>query len=189
MTELETATTTTDAPASPRYLFLAVLSALSLACDLGSKLWAERRLDRPDAYFHPVELIKGNLDFILAKNRGGAWGLLQDTPEYVRRPFFLLVSVLAIAFIVSLYRRLAPDQRALRWGLPLVLGGALGNLVDRIRYSYVIDFIHAHMKWGGKDHSWPTFNVADIAICIGVGLMAIDMFSAGRQKRKQADAA
>ncbi len=169
---------TTSAPPAyrPSYAFLAVVSALALAADLGSKVWAERRLDGADAYFHPVELIKGNLDFVLAKNRGGAWGLLQDTPEYVRRPFFLLVSLLAITFIVSLYRRLAPTQRALRWGLPLVLGGALGNLVDRIRYSHVIDFIHAHMKWGGRDHSWPTFNVADIAICVGVGLMAIDMF-------------
>jgi lipoprotein signal peptidase len=91
-----------------------------------------------------------------------------------------LISALAITFIVSLYRRLAPTQHALRWGLPLVLGGALGNLVDRIRYSHVIDFIHAHMKWGGHDHSWPTFNVADIAICVGVGLMAIDMFSTGK---------
>jgi lipoprotein signal peptidase len=192
MTELET---TSDAVPEnqpravyrPSYVFLAVVSILSLAADLGTKLWAEKRLDGADAYFHPVELIKGNLDFVLAKNRGGAWGLLQDTPEYVRRPFFLLVSALAITFIVSLYRRLAPGQRALKWGLPLVLGGALGNLVDRIRYSHVIDFIHAHMKWGGRDHSWPTFNVADIAICVGVGLMALDMFGS-KQKLKPSDA-
>jgi lipoprotein signal peptidase len=172
----------------PSYVFLAVVSAVSLVADLATKLWAERRLDGPDAYFHPVELIKGHLDFVLAKNRGGAWGLLQDTPEYVRRPFFLLVSALAITFIVSLYRRLAPNQHALRWGLPLVLGGALGNLVDRIRYSHVIDFIHAHAKWGGRDHSWPTFNVADIAICVGVGLMAIDMFGGGKSKPRPSDA-
>jgi lipoprotein signal peptidase len=172
----------------PSYVFLAVVSAVTLAADLGTKLWAERRLDGPEGYFHPIELIKGHLDFVLAKNRGGAWGLLQDTPEYVRRPFFLLVSALAITFIVSLYRRLAPGQRALRWGLPLVLGGALGNLVDRIRYSYVIDFIHAHAKWGGRDHSWPTFNVADIAICVGVGLMAIDMFGGGKSKPRPSDA-
>ncbi len=199
MTDIETtseATTEAQAPPPatdatpkyrPSYVFLAVVATVSLAADLLTKLSAEKRLEGSEAYFHPVELIKGNLDFVLAKNRGGAWGLLQDTPEYVRRPFFLLVSALAIAFIVSLYRRLAPNQKALRWGLPLVLGGALGNLVDRIRYSHVIDFIHAHMKWSGKDHSWPTFNVADIAICIGVGLMAIDMFS-GPKKPKRAHA-
>jgi lipoprotein signal peptidase len=166
----------------PSFVFLGIVSAITLAADLGTKMWAERRLDRPDAFFHPVVLIKGHLDFVLAKNRGGAWGLLQDTPEYVRRPFFLLVSAVAITFILSLYRRLLPDQHALRWGLPLVLGGALGNFVDRIRYSYVIDFIHAHMSWGGKDHSWPTFNVADIAICVGVGLIAIDMFGGKKDK-------
>jgi lipoprotein signal peptidase len=165
----------------PSFLFLAIVSSITLAADLGTKLWAERRLDRPDAIFHPVELIKGHLDFVLAKNRGGAWGLLQDTQEYVRRPFFLLVSAVAITFILSLYRRLLPTQRALRWGLPLVLGGALGNFVDRIRYSYVIDFIHAHMTWGGRDHSWPTFNVADIAICVGVGLIALDMFGSNKK--------
>ena len=78
---------------------------------------------------------------MLAKNRGGAWGLLQSANENVRRPFFLLVSVAAITFIVTLYRRLQPKQRALKWGLPLVLGGALGNVFDRIRYGHVIDFI------------------------------------------------
>jgi signal peptidase II len=175
--------------ARPSYLFLVAVAGISLVLDLGSKAWAERRLDAPDAYFHPVVVIKDHLDFVLAKNRGGAWGLLQDTPEYVRRPFFLLVSLLAIAFIVSLYRKLGRDQWAMRWGLPLVLGGALGNLVDRIRYSHVIDFIHAHASWGGRDHSWPTFNVADIAICVGVGLMAIDMFTSPKPSpAKTADA-
>ena len=173
----------------PSFLFLAIVSSITLAIDLGTKLWAERTLDRADAVFHPIELIKGHLDFVLAKNRGGAWGLLQDTPEYVRRPFFLLVSAIAITFILSLYRRLSPNQHALKWGLPLVLGGALGNFVDRIRYSYVIDFIHAHMTWGGRDHSWPTFNVADIAICVGVGLIAIDMFTSPKDAPKPDHAA
>src|SRR3954466_9637087 len=80
----------------PSYVFLGVVSAIALVLDLGTKLWDERRLEGPEAFFHPVELIPGNLDFVLAKNRGGAWGLLQDTPELVRRPFFLLVSALAI---------------------------------------------------------------------------------------------
>jgi signal peptidase II len=132
--------------------------------------------------------------FVLAKNKGGAWGLLQGQSENVRRPFFLLVSVAAIAFIVTLYRRLQPRQHALKWGLPLVLGGALGNVFDRIRYGYVIDFIDYRADWIKKlneliqkkypghivtDH-WPTFNVADIAICVGVALMAIDMLTSRR---------
>ena len=60
------------------------------------------------------------------------------------------------------------------------MGGALGNVFDRIRYGYVIDFIDLHTIYKGVDHHWPTFNVADIAICVGVGLMAVDMFTSRR---------
>src|SRR3954469_16685647 len=115
---------------------------------------------------------------VLAKNKGGAWGLLQGQSENVRRPFFLLVSVAAIAFIMTLYRRLHRKQHALKWGLPLVLGGALGNVFDRIRYGHVIDFIDYRADWVLKMNDvfvrtkvsrmstahWPTFNVADVWI-------------------------
>jgi signal peptidase II len=161
------------------YLFLIIVSVVTLASDIASKLWAEKHLD---GYPGTVEVWKTHVTLILAKNRGGAWGLLQGTSENVRRPFFLLVSVAAIAFIVTLYRRLQPRQRALRWGLPLVLGGALGNVFDRVRYGHVIDFIDVHMFWNSVEHHWPTFNVADIAICVGVGLMAIDMFTSKRPR-------
>jgi signal peptidase II len=178
----------------PSALFLAVVSIASLVADIGSKLWAEKRLADYPGY---VTLIENHLMFVLAKNKGGAWGLLQGESENVRRPFFLLVSVAAIAFIVTLYRRLQPRQYALKWGLPLVLGGALGNVFDRIRYGYVIDFIDYRAEWIKKlneliakyspkhvvtDH-WPTFNVADIAICVGVALMAVDMLTSRRGKK------
>ena len=159
------------------YVFLGLVAIISLALDVGTKAWAARHLD---GYPGTLEIWTGHLTLVLARNRGGAWGLLQSTSENVRRPFFLLVSVAAIAFIMTLYRRLLPRQRALKWGLPLVLGGALGNVLDRIRYGQVIDFIDAHMVWKGVDRHWPTFNVADIAICVGVGLMAVDMFTTKR---------
>ncbi len=165
---------------SPSYVFLIIVSVISLLADVSTKLWAERTLE---GYPGIIQVWEGHMAFILAKNRGGAWGLLQSTNENVRRPFFLLVSAAAIAFIVTLYRRLQPRQRALKWGLPLVLGGALGNVFDRIRYGHVIDFIDVHVVYKGVDHHWPTFNVADIAICVGVALMAIDMFSARRPRR------
>jgi signal peptidase II len=173
---------------NPSYVFLALVSLVTLAADIVTKAWAEHHLDGLPG---TAELWKNHLTLILAKNRGGAWGLLQSTSENVRRPFFLLVSVAAIAFIMTLYRRLQGHQSALRWGLPLVLGGALGNVYDRIRYGHVIDFIDAHTTYPGLasrllrepvgvDHHWPTFNVADIAICVGVGLMAVDMFTSKR---------
>ncbi|WP_437594159.1 signal peptidase II [Sorangium sp. So ce1000] len=171
----------------PSYLFLIAVSALTLAADLGTKWWAKDRLEpqaltdlaaapRPLA-LRKIEVIKDHLNLIFAKNHGGAWGILGDESEAIRRPFFLLVSLAAIVFIVSLYRKLHPSQIALRWGLPLVLGGALGNLVDRIRYGYVVDFIQIRLT---STFVWPTFNVADVAIVVGVGLMAIDMFSPRR---------
>jgi lipoprotein signal peptidase len=169
----------TPRPAHPSYVFLAVVAILSQAGDIASKTWAEKRLD---GFPGIINIWKDHIAFVLAKNKGGAWGLLQTTSENVRRPFFLLVSLAAIAFIVTLYRRLLPSQRALRWGLPLVLGGALGNVFDRIRYGHVIDFIDVHIILKGRDHHWPTFNVADVAICVGVGLMALDMFTSKRPR-------
>jgi signal peptidase II len=168
---------TPKAPPHPGYAFLAIVSIATLAADLGSKHWAKLRLEQPKVWTERrIEVIQGFFSFVFAKNRGGAWGILQDEPESIRRPFFLGISVLAIVFIVSLYRKLTPQQWALKWGLPLVLGGALGNLVNRIQLNYVVDFI----DFSYKGHHWPTFNVADIAIVAGVGLMAIDMFTPRR---------
>ena len=187
--------TPTDSVVGPSFVFFGVLSALSLAMDVGSKAWAEIVLGKRTLIDPAIVLIEDHLSLTLAYNKGGAWGLLQSAGDNIRKPFFLLVSALAIAFIVSLYGRLAPGQRALKWGLPLVLGGALGNLSDRIVRSSVIDFIdyradwvqsmneliakYLAPKWTITDH-WPTFNVADISICIGVGLMAIDMLTSRR---------
>lgn len=95
---------------------------------------------------------------------------------------------------MTLYRRLTPRQHALRWGLPLVLGGALGNVFDRVRYGHVIDFIDYRAEWVRSMNTFiakhapgdyvtdhlPTFNVADVAICVGVGLMAAGDFTARR---------
>jgi signal peptidase II len=181
-------------PARPSFLFFGAVAAVSLVADVTSKAWAEIVLSKRTLIDPAIVLIRDHLSLTLAYNKGGAWGLLQNSSEVVRRPFFLLVSGLAIAFIVSLYGRLVVGQRALKWGLPLVLGGALGNLSDRIIRSSVIDFIdfranwietmnHGIAKvakgWGITDH-WPTFNVADVSICVGVGLMALDMFLSKR---------
>jgi signal peptidase II len=178
----------------PSYLFFGIVAAASLLADVVTKAWAEIALTDPGRTERSIEVIGDHLAFTLAYNRGGAWGLLQNASELVRRPFFVVVSLAAVVFIYSLYSRLTPDQRALKWGLPLVLGGALGNLADRIIRSSVVDFIDYRAGWIGTMNDaiarvfsswhvtehWPTFNVADIWICIGVGLMAIDMFTSRR---------
>jgi signal peptidase II len=184
------------------FKFFGAVAAICLLADVVTKAWAEVELTRRTA-FDPLVIVEGNLNLALAYNRGGAWGLLQNASENVRRPFFLVVSVAAIAFIVSLYGKLQPNQRALRWGLPLVLGGALGNLADRVTRGSVVDFIDYRAGWVETmnellaklvsgwhvtDH-WPTFNVADISICVGVGLMAVDMLTSSRRRAERSAAA
>lgn len=179
----------------PGFLSFGIIAGVALLCDVLAKAWAELALSSRLSSDPSLVLIKDQLTLTLAYNRGGAWGLLQDADKQVRGLFFPIVSVAAIAFIVSLYSRLSPHQKALRWGLPLVLGGALGNFTDRIVRGSVIDFIDyradwvhemnvwiARLRpgWGITDH-WPTFNIADVCICVGVGLMALDMFIGRRR--------
>jgi signal peptidase II len=176
-----------ESPRPASITFLVVVTFISLAADLVTKYYAKSRLsgfDTKSHALHRVEVWKGHLDFIFAQNPGGAWSFLRSLPDTLRRPFFLVVSAAAIVFIISIYRRIGDDQRAMKWGLPLALGGAMGNLVDRMRYGWVVDFIDVYISRKGREHHWPTFNVADIAIVVGVGLMAIDMlWISGRKPR------
>jgi signal peptidase II len=172
-----------------------------LIADVASKAWAVVALDSATQRHQFMVIVKDSLSFVLAYNRGGAWGLFNGAADAFRKPFFLIVSVLAIIFIVSLYRKVRGDQWALKWGLPLVLGGALGNLTDRVTRIGVVDFIDYRADWvlamnqliakiskgwTVTDH-WPTFNVADIAICVGVGLMALDVLFSKRQHGSSGD--
>jgi signal peptidase II len=176
--------------ARPNYVFLGVVAALVLVADAASKWWAETTLLARPSDEPTIVLVDDVLSFSLAYNKGGAFGMLAGETGFWRQPFFVLVSIGAVLFIVSLYKKLLPEQHTLRWGLPLVLGGALGNLADRIFRGQVVDFIDYRAGWVelmneliAKLNStwhvtrhWPTFNVADMAICVGIGLMALDMF-------------
>jgi len=186
---------------SPSYLALGLVAAVVLVSDALTKWWAETTLSKLTYENPSIVLVEDVLTFTLAYNKGGAFGMLADENDVWRQPFFLLVSVGAVAFIVSLYRKLSPEQRALRWGLPLVLGGALGNLADRLAKGQVVDFIDYRAGWVEAMNQliakvndgwhvtshWPTFNVADMAICVGIGLMALDMFFARNQPRPSGD--
>jgi signal peptidase II len=111
-----------------------------------------------------------------AENPGAAWGLFRGLPPHIRGPLFHLVSLGAVVFITWYFSRLSgkdPKERWALWGLPLVLGGALGNYIDRLARAFVIDFLEAH--WYDKA-AWPSFNVADSAIVVGVGLLLVDAF-------------
>jgi signal peptidase II len=125
-----------------------------------------------------VATVTGFWDHRYTQNRGAAWGFLAGSGEKFRVPFFHLVSVAAVIFIFSYYRKLRTDQRYLQFALALVLGGALGNALDRILRGYVIDFIDWHWfdpNWLRPSLHWPTFNVADAGISVGLALLLLEM--------------
>lgn len=111
--------------------------------------------------------------FTYVRNQGAAFSLLNDAPAYFRDPFFMIVPLIALAAIAVLYRKLRDDQQLVATALSLVAGGAVGNLIDRLRYGFVVDFI----DWHWKDvYHWPRFNIADSCIVVGVGLLLLDSF-------------
>ena len=118
-----------------------------------------------------------------AENQGAAWGLGRNLPPKVRGPFFHLVSLAAVGIILYYLHKLSGTDPVEKWalyGLPLLMGGALGNYVDRLARGFVIDFAEAH--WMDRAY-WPSFNIADAAICVGVGLLLVDAFVRKEEKK------
>ena len=127
-------------------------------------------------HFRPKRAIVFSENFLMlryAENPGAAFGLFRRLPSGARGPLFHLVSIAAVVLITGYYLRLsgAPQERWALVGLPLVLGGAIGNWIDRLARGFVIDFIEAHWKTA---YTWPSFNVADSAIVVGVLLLLVD---------------
>ena len=162
-----------------RYRLLLIGSVITVILDQITKIWAVRSLSllngalpetaRQIRSEHYV-VFESWWNFRLTGNPGAAWGIFGGLPDGWRVPFFVVISMVAIGVIIAIYRS-AQEQPLIRWALTFILGGAIGNLIDRIRLGYVIDFI----DWHYKNSHWPTFNIADIAICIGVGLLILDM--------------
>ncbi|MFC1655078.1 signal peptidase II [Myxococcota bacterium] len=123
-----------------------------------------------------VTVIDGFFHLKYAENAGAAWGLLRNASPTFRIPFFIIVSLLAIGLIIWFFRRIELHKKLLPLAVSLVLGGALGNLVDRVRMGKVVDFIDWFITIGGDEKHWPTFNVADAAITVGVVLLILEMF-------------
>lgn len=143
--------------------------------DQVSKAWAVKVL-RPG---HDVTIINGFLDFVYTENRGIAFGQLQDGGSFGRWFFVTLAIAAALAVLFYFLRMPRNDDRILG-ACALLLAGITGNLTDRVRFGYVIDFISAH---AGTYH-WPVFNVADASICLGALLLAYDLVVDGRRKKQ-----
>ena len=141
------------------------LSALVIVLDQLSKAWITHHF-----VFGESLRILGVFDLVLAHNTGAAFSFLSDAGG-MQRWLFSIIAVIASVWIVWLLRRHG-TQALFALALSLILGGALGNLIDRIAYGYVVDFLHFH--W--NEHYFPAFNLADSAITCGAFLLILDSF-------------
>lgn len=149
-----------------RYCLWLLLAAVMLVLDLWTKHLASQNLE----LFRPV-VITPWLNLTLAHNEGAAFSLLADAGGW-QRWFFTAVAVLVSGVLLVWLKRLPNNARLLPVAITMVLAGALGNMIDRIRQGYVVDFIDMHYQgW-----HWPTFNVADMVIVTGVFLLMIEGF-------------
>src|SRR3954463_5267259 len=188
-----------------KWIVFLIVAVLSLIADQATKIWARDSL--PTARFdhskalcivpddmmvrrdasgseHPPVcrgeqggVINGYWEWRLSMNPGSAFGLFSS--QNGARIGLSIVGIVAVFGMLWMLRKARPDQRILHWALALVTGGAIGNLIDRIYFGVVTDFI----LWKYQTHEWPVFNVADIVLVVGVGLMFIDIQKEGRREK------
>jgi signal peptidase II len=183
-----------------KWVIFIVVALLSLVADQATKVWARHSLPVvghgtspsgacvvPDdiAAVPPlcggqaVPVIDGFWDWRLSMNHGSAFGLFANSPG-LARIFLSLVGIGAVFAMALMMKKARKDQAILHWALALVVGGAIGNLIDRIYFGVVTDFVlwHYHAK------EWPVFNVADVVLVIGVGLMFIDIQKENKRDKR-----
>ncbi|HKI90666.1 MAG TPA: signal peptidase II [Gaiellaceae bacterium] len=157
------------ASVSPKTLTFFATAVGALALDFASKTAVLSTL----AYGDRVEVIEGFFYVTHVRNPGAAFSMFATAPEGLRLFFFVGISLLALGIIFSFFRQLAPGERFPAFALGSILGGAAGNLVDRVfRGGEVVDFLHFRL-WSG--YSWPDFNLADTFIVVGVGLLILEL--------------
>ena len=147
-----------------KYVLVGIVAAIVIALDQVTKVWVASEMQ----LYQSIPIFSWfNLTYV--RNPGAAFSLFADHSSAFRIPFFTLVFILAGGAIAFFVHQTPASQKSVLVACGLVLGGALGNLIDRIAYGAVIDFADAH--WNGMH--WPAFNVADACISVGVGLLLL----------------
>ncbi|MGV6858174.1 MAG: signal peptidase II [bacterium] len=152
------------------------LSLLVVVLDQASKYSAHHLLE----LHQPVPVITGFFNLFLAYNEGAAFSFLSDAGGWQRWFFTALAASVSVILVIWLHR-LKQDEKITAWALALILGGAVGNLIDRVLLGHVIDFI----QWHYKDHYWPAFNIADSAITLGAVLLISNALFTSERKHKE----
>ena len=139
----------------------------------------------------PTPPARGSGDFYLyfgfnyVRNQGAAWGMLANLDDKFRIPFFYGMTALAVIIILFYLRVTPPGHRLARLALALILSGAIGNFIDRLRVGYVIDWIDVRWNIAGWSYSFPNFNVADSCISVGVFMLLLDALLLEMLRRKK----
>jgi signal peptidase II len=123
-------------------------------------------------YGERVDVISGLFELTHVRNPGGAFSFFANGGVTERMFFFIGMTLVAVALLLVFFRQLEPEVRLVAASLGGILGGALGNLTDRVVHGEVIDFLNFHIG----SHYWPTFNLADSFIVTGVGILLLEMF-------------
>jgi len=162
-----------------KYLWLTVIAGFIIAVDQLLKLYIHTSFHLGES----VIIIPNFFNITYVRNFGAAFGFLADSHPSFRELFFLSMPPIALIIILGILRGVKSTDTKQIVALSSIFGGAIGNYIDRVRFRYVIDFVdfHIYSKW-----SWPAFNIADMAIVGGVGLLLILMFVESSRKSKQA---
>jgi signal peptidase II len=151
----------------PAWIWFCAGALAVLVLDQATKAVATARLEPRGS----IAIVPGLFDLTYVRNQGAVFGLFRDLGSPWRSVLLTLVPAAAIAFVLGMARRTDDADRIGRAALALVLGGAVGNLIDRLRFGSVVDFLDFHVR----GHHWPAFNAADSAICVGIALLILDM--------------
>lgn len=151
-----------------RYRLASLWAVVIVALDQLTKLWVSETMELWTGF--PV--IQGFFNLVHVTNKGAAWGFLASESIDWQRPLFIAVTILALGFIGYMLKTADNSDRWMITGLGLIAGGAVGNLIDRVRLGVVVDFLDFHVS----GHHWPAFNIADCALTVGAGCIIISMF-------------
>ncbi len=151
-----------------KYLHLLLISNGMIILDQFSKYFVTIHIPK----YYSIRVIDNFFNLTHIRNSGVAFGMFAGVASQYKSMFFILISAVAIIAILSFFRHTPDDQKMAQIGLILIFSGAVGNMIDRILYREVIDFLDFFYK----DHHWPAFNIADSCITVGVGFMMIDLF-------------
>ena len=131
-----------------------------------------------------IGVIPGFFNLVHVRNTGGAFGIFGGERGGLGSLLFVVVSLIAVGCILVFFIKAKEDEKTISLSLSLVLGGAIGNLIDRFRYGEVVDFLDFYFQ----SYHWPAFNIADSAICIGIGLMALELLRRDNRKSTKSQA-